>query len=75
MISDLHRVVKCRGVSLRGGQVVGGSPHVVLSYDTVTGKFKMSTMTELLRHGKVGGCVMSVNNRMIMENGGSGVGT
>lgn len=55
--------------------MAGGSPHVVLSYDTVTGKFKMSTMTELLRHGKVGGCVMSVNNRMIMENGGSGVGT
>lgn len=71
-MSDLLRVAKCRGIGLRGNGIVGRSPQIVLDYDTMTGKCSMSMMTQCLSDGNVGGCVMSVNNRLIMGKIGPG---
>lgn len=51
--------------------MMGRSPHVVLDYDTMTGKCSMSIITRLLSDGNVRGCVVSVNNRVITGKGGS----
>lgn len=73
-MSDLLRVASCRGIGLRGKEIVGRSPHVVLDYDTITGKCSISIVTRLLSQGKVGGCVMSVNKRIMMGKIGPGGG-